>query len=298
MTPLPQLGPRVIYQGDVVILGETRVDPHDSSFRREIVADVWPNIAFPRAPIGIHHANAEPVLGDANNVILFSVGRPYRRISVEQRGSWTEWIEVRPDVLGEMVREYEPRASATDSTPFQLGRAPTPDHAYLTHRRARQKLVDAESVDGAELEETALGVAGEIVAAGFAALGIRRRAEPRRSIRRQRQIAYDVQALLNHQLGRPLRLTEISHAVDVSPFHLCRVFRVQTGVPIHRYRNGLRLRAALERIAEKNVRMLDVALDLGFASEAHFSDSFHAAFGMRPTEYRRSLSGRLQPRPR
>jgi len=287
----------VIYEGDVVILGETRVDAHDSSFRREIVADVWPNIAFPRAPIGIHHADAEPVLGDANNVILFTVGRPYRRISVEQRGSWTEWIEVRPDLLAEMVREYEPRASATESTPFQHGRAPTPDHAYLTHRRARQKLVAAGSVDGAELEETALGVAGEIVAAGFAALGIRRRTERCRSLRRQRRIAYDVQSMLNRHLERPLRLTEISHALDVSPFHLCRVFREQTGLPIHRYRNRLRLRASLERIVEKNVRMLDVALDLGFASEAHFSDAFRASFGMRPTAYRQSLSARQHRRP-
>ncbi len=287
----------MIFQGDVVILGETRVDRHDSSFRREIVADVWPNIAFPRAPIGIQHADAEPVLGDANNVILFSVGRPYRRISVEQRGSWTEWIEVRPDVLAEMVREYEPRASATSSAPFQLGRAPTPDHAFLIHRRARENLRSAVAADGAELEETALSVAAEIVAAGFAALGIPRRAEPRRNSRRQRQIAYDVQALLNHQLERALRLSEISQALDVSPFHLCRVFREQTGLPIHRYRNRLRLRAALERIAEKNTRMLDVALDLGFASEAHFSDAFYAAFGMRPTEYRRSISGRRDRRP-
>jgi len=282
----------------MVILGETRVGPEDLSFRREIVAEVWPNIAFPRAPIGIHHADAEPVLGDANNVILFTVGRPYRRISVEQRGSWTEWIEVRPDVLAEIVREYDPRASATTSAPFQIGRAPSTDHAYLIHRQARRRLRAAEAVDAAELEETALGVAGEIVAAGFAAMGVRRRIEPRRAIRRQRQIAYEVQAILNRDLSQTLRLADISSELEVSCFHLCRVFREQAGMPIHRYRNRLRLRAATERIAERNVRMLDVALDLGFASEAHFSDAFRATFGMRPSEYRRSLSDRHRRHPR
>ena len=35
------------------------------------------------------------IVGDANTAILFTVGRPYRRISIDGHGSWTEWIEIR-----------------------------------------------------------------------------------------------------------------------------------------------------------------------------------------------------------
>jgi AraC-like DNA-binding protein len=79
--------------------------------------------------------------------------------------------------------------------------------------------------------------------------------------------------------------------VDVSPYHLCRVFRECTGVPIHRYRDWLRLRASLEMIADSDVSILAIALDLGYSNEAHFSESFRREFGLRPGAYRRSVTG-------
>ena len=133
-------GPIVLYQGSAVILGETRFDAGDDDFSREAAAEVWPSIAFPRQPLGIRPADVPAVFGDANTALLFSVGRPYRRISIDGRGSWTEWIEVRPDVLAEMIREYQPAATAAGSAPFRLGRAPSPGSAYLANRRARHFL--------------------------------------------------------------------------------------------------------------------------------------------------------------
>ena len=99
---------------------------------------------------------------------------------------------------------------------------------------------------------------------------------------------FDTQALLNHRLAESLPLSAISRAVEVSPYHLCRVFRERTGVPVHRYRDWLRVRASLERLAEKYTTVLEVALDLGYANEAHFSEAFRRAFGVRPGAYRRS----------
>jgi AraC-like DNA-binding protein len=274
-------GPSVIYQGSAVILGETRFDAGDATFRNEAVADVWPSIAFPRVPMGIHAADSYPAFGDANTAILFSVGRPYRRISIDGNGSWTEWIEIRPDVLAEIVSDH--------ASPFTGNSAPAPSHAHLAHRRARLRLAGYGAVDGLALEDTALLIAGEVLAAGCAVAGARRPEAGTDRLRLRRELVFDVQALLNRRLGRPLSLADISDAVDASPYHLCRVFREFTGLPIHRYRDRLRLRASLELIAERDVTLLDVALDLGYANEAHFSDAFHRAFGMRPGAYRRSV---------
>lgn len=279
MLPDRRSGPIVLYQGAAVILGETRFDAGDAGFRSEGIADVWPSIAFPRAPLGIHAADASPVFGDANTAILFNVGRPYRRISIDGRGSWTEWIEIRPDVLAEMLAH---RASR-----FRSESAPASARTHLAHRRLRRRLSRSGSADALALEETALAIAGSVLAEGSTAhpsgrpdIGIERR---------RRDLVFDVQALLNRRLGCPLSLDDISDAVDVSPYHLCRVFRELTGVPIHRYRNRLRLHASLELIAERDRSLLDIALGLGYSSEAHFSESFRRAFGVRPGAYRRSV---------
>jgi AraC-like DNA-binding protein len=139
------------------------------------------------------------------------------------------------------------------------------------------------------LEETAIAIAREVLAAGGSLPGA---VSPR-----SRDVVFGVQALLNRHLGDTLTLADISDAVDVSPYHLCRLFRGQTGLPIHRYRNALRLHASLDRIAEDDATVLDIALALGFSSEAHFSDSFRKAFGVRPGAFRRSVRGGAPRRP-
>ena len=72
-------------------------------------------------------------------------------------------------------------------------------------------------------------------------------------------------------------------------FHLARVFKARTGFSLHAYRNQLRLRAALERLAEPGVDLIDIALDLGFSSHSHFTDTFRRSFGKTPSVVRESL---------
>jgi AraC-like DNA-binding protein len=273
----------VLFEGDLVILGETRVPAHEPEFRREAVAEVWPNVAFPRAPLGIRPEDGPLVLGDLNTAILFPVGRAYRRVSIAGSGSWTEWIEVRPDVVEDLACEH--------ALPFRAGGAPAPGPAYLAHRGLRAMLRKDGPLDAFALEERALAIACEVIRAGFALHGSPRRAPSPAAERARRRAVYEVQALLNQRLADPLPLSAISRAVEVSPYHLCRVFRETTGLPIHRYRDRLRVRASLDRLCEKDATVLEVALDLGYANEAHFSDAFRRAFGVRPGAYRRTRRG-------
>ena len=68
---------------------------------------------------------------------------------------------------------------------------------------------------------------------------------------------------------------------------MARVFRQRTGVPLHRYLTRLRLRAALERLAGGVIDLTALALDLGFSSHSHFSDSFRREFARTPSDVRR-----------
>jgi AraC-like DNA-binding protein len=86
-----------------------------------------------------------------------------------------------------------------------------------------------------------------------------------------------------------LSLSEVAREVESSVFHLARVFKTRTGFSLHAYRNQLRLRAALERLAEPGVDLIDIALDLGFSSHSHFTETFRRSFGKTPSAVRASL---------
>ena len=71
---------------------------------------------------------------------------------------------------------------------------------------------------------------------------------PPRRRRRRPVMVEDAKALLSARFTEHLTLEEVGRAVNVSPFHLARSFRRQTGYTLHEYRTHLRLRAALERL--------------------------------------------------
>ena len=75
-------------------------------------------------------------------------------------------------------------------------------------------------------------------------------------------------------------------------FHLAHRFRARTGLSLHAYRTHLRLREALRRIAEPETSLTDLALDLGFASHSHFTDSFRRTFGRPPSAVRAAVRAR------
>ena len=87
-------------------------------------------------------------------------------------------------------------------------------------------------------------------------------------------------------LTAPRTLDEVARAVYASPFHLARIFQQQTGVPVHRYLTRLRLRASLERLADGTKDLTALALDLGFSSHSHFTDTFRREFGCTPSAVR------------
>lgn len=86
-----------------------------------------------------------------------------------------------------------------------------------------------------------------------------------------------------------LSLSDIARAVSSSVFHLSRLFHARTGFSLHAYRNQLRLRGALARLAERDADLTNIALDLGFSSHSHFTDIFRRTFGRTPSAVRRSL---------
>ncbi|MCW5635281.1 MAG: helix-turn-helix transcriptional regulator [Rubrivivax sp.] len=89
-------------------------------------------------------------------------------------------------------------------------------------------------------------------------------------------------------------LHDIARAVASSPFHLARCFRRATGLGLHAYRTRLRMALALQRLADGERQLVQLALELGYASHSHFSAAFRACFGFAPSHARERLGPRAR----
>jgi AraC family transcriptional regulator len=79
-----------------------------------------------------------------------------------------------------------------------------------------------------------------------------------------------------------ISLDHIAAAVDVSRFHLSRVFALATGRPVMRYVRGRRLTEAARVLANGAPDILTVALDAGYNSHEAFTRAFRDQFGVTP----------------
>jgi AraC-like DNA-binding protein len=86
-----------------------------------------------------------------------------------------------------------------------------------------------------------------------------------------------------------LGLADVARQVSVSPWHLSRLFRRHTRETLSRYRNRLRVRLALERLAEGEQSLARLAADLSFADQAHLSRVVRRELGTTPSALRDAL---------
>ncbi|MEM7604395.1 MAG: helix-turn-helix domain-containing protein [Myxococcota bacterium] len=89
------------------------------------------------------------------------------------------------------------------------------------------------------------------------------------------------------RLEGPLELREVSRAAGMSHWHFQRMFKALTGETLMAYVRARRLSLSLDRLLRTDARILDIALDAGFESQASFTRAFRQAFGITPGAYRR-----------
>jgi AraC family transcriptional regulator len=97
---------------------------------------------------------------------------------------------------------------------------------------------------------------------------------------------------IHAHLDSDVSLTRLSAEVGVSPRHFANLFRRAFGCSPHRYVMQLRVRAAAQRIARGERDLAQLALDLGWSSQSHFTTAFRCAAGLPPARFARLLDGR------
>jgi AraC-like DNA-binding protein len=83
-----------------------------------------------------------------------------------------------------------------------------------------------------------------------------------------------------------LSLADVAKAAGASVFHFCKVFHKSTGLKFTDYVARVRLEDARTRLLNPNLRISEIAYDVGFQSLTQFNRTFRRILGQSPTEYR------------
>jgi AraC family transcriptional regulator len=234
--------------------------------------------AFPRTASVIEHDGGDRFVGDQTRISLYNSGQAYRRSAVSPEGDHSDYFVVAPHVLREALEvRRAPTAAADDSRLFSRSHTFSAPSLYLRQRRLFQA-VRAGHLDEFEIESAVVSLLDDVLtgvtsAAGAAIPGTRR------------SFVQDAEQLLARRYADALSLDDIARNLGVSAFHLCRVFRAQTGTTLHQHRDQLRLRAALNRL-ERDEDLTTIGLDVGYSSHSHFTAAFRRAFGVAPSRLR------------
>ena len=244
-------------------------------------------LVLPRAGVFVQHrSRREEIVADPTRLLFFNRGEPCQFAHPIPGGDDCTALAFEEDALRQFLLANDPAAEAQAiHRPFSRPTASATPRTALLLQRLRQHLLFGETVDPLAVEQTAAGLLGRALQAAEGWPAERpRRAETRRA---HRELAHRTRLTIAASYRQKVTLSGLARQVFSSPFHLARVFRRETGRSVHAYVLHLRLQAALEQVAhDPAVDLTALALDLGFASHAHLSDTFRRRFGIAPSGMR------------
>jgi AraC-like DNA-binding protein len=198
----------------------------------------------------------------------------FQRAGAEQRiahpaagGDRCLSITLSPEIVGALARG-------------QLPESAFPTTQLLDWRSRRLVALARAGVPADELEEELIAVVSCALAV---ARGDTRRALPSRT----RIVAQAREALA---ADPALGLRALAGRLGCSPDHLSRAFPQVLGLGFTRYRRRLRVRLALDRLADGEAQLAWVAASVGFADHAHLTRSTRAELGITPAAARAQLA--------
>jgi AraC-like DNA-binding protein len=89
-------------------------------------------------------------------------------------------------------------------------------------------------------------------------------------------------------LATDLDLNTLAGESGYSRSHFLRTFRAAMACSPHQWLTRLRVEQAKTILRETSISLIDIALDCGFSSHAHLSNTFRQIAGVTPSTYRRS----------
>ena len=269
---------RTLFESDAIRIGSFDANPRSDACG-EVEHQSLNVVVLPFAGVfSKHDAPGRAVIGTPSHAVFIAANTPYR-IGF-------------PGAIGDrsIVLRFDD-ALAADDLDWQRGGEALKSHGLLPaedmmRRNLLRRLLADPATDRFEIETLGLELLNQCLHA------LRRESlllQPAVRLRRMRAVerAKEAVAVAPADAWNIARLAMIA---NLSPFHLCHVFRDLVGTSLYEYVLRERLAQALHAVLDGGDSMTAIALDAGFASHSHFTARFRRFFGCTPAALRRTAS--------
>jgi AraC family transcriptional regulator len=87
--------------------------------------------------------------------------------------------------------------------------------------------------------------------------------------------------------GEELSLADLGQMARLSPFHMARLFREETGLPPAAFLMAVRMEEARRKLLQTKDSVADISIQVGYTSLGAFTTRFTKMIGVSPGRYRR-----------
>ncbi len=91
---------------------------------------------------------------------------------------------------------------------------------------------------------------------------------------------------IRENIARDLSVDELAQVVGMSQYYFSKLFKMSTGTTPHQYVMRQRVERAQEHLRESRTPLAEVATQVGFETQSHFTSVFRRLVGATPKHYR------------
>jgi len=238
-------------------------------------------VAFPRTSVWIERQHERRFVSDPGSATVYNPGDPYARYPISPEGDLSDWLGISEHLARDIVRRFS-EYDADHPEPFRHVRAAVENEVYLAQRHLFSRLSQPDA-DGMDIEERAIDIVSRVLGSAYETNAKTSSRQPPRRGRARRHLVESAKAVILSRLFENSSVCDVARGIDVSPYHLCRSFRAETGSTLHAYRKAIRLRTTLGLTGAYRGNLAALALHAGFYSHSHFTTAFRRAFGVSPS---------------
>lgn len=96
--------------------------------------------------------------------------------------------------------------------------------------------------------------------------------------------------VIHQDYDREIGLKSIAEELDLNKSYLSTLFKSETGQTITEYVNEIRVQSSKKLLLQTSASILDIAIQVGFSSQAYFGRTFKKLTGVTPSEFRKQNS--------
>ncbi len=180
-------------------------------------------------------------------------------------------IYVKPQILRKAFSQLHKK---NDRYPFFRNQNIT-DPVLAAKILQTHRAFESSALNDLEKESIILMLSTELVA---------RHASPKsfaKPVKAEKVVVKKARRYLEDRRKENVSLKELASQVNISPFHLNRVFKAETGLPPYAYLTQIRIQEAM-RLLRNGKSITDVALQTGFCDQSQFTKRFKQLVGTTP----------------